>query len=586
MIELPPWRCGPVLAGVLALAVGGGACQRAPLPVTHGADSGVAGGGPGGNSGLAGGAAGGTLGGPTDGAVVAGSDAGDQPTPGLDPGRVAIHRLNHLEYDNTVHDLLGVDGHARAIFQSDERGEFDNDAEAFTMNDARYEQYFDAATDLTDATFAATALRARIVTCAPASATDATCATEIIRAFGARAWRRPLTDTEVETLATLVSDALGEGRTFDEAIKRVVRALLSSVPFLYRLEFDVDPTSLAVHPLSNYELAARLSYWLWSTMPDARLFELAASGTLFHADVLGSEIDRLLADARSDVFVDSFAGQWLGARDLQSRQVEPTLYPDFDETLRAAMLQEAHDYFSEFLHTDLKWPAFLTADFNFVNARLARHYGLPTQGLGDAMVRIENTTDARKGYLGLAGTLTSVVGYSEHVTPMYRGKWILEQLLCTPPPGGDANDGTLASFPQETPRQFVERLLAAPACGGCHKFMDPVGLTLEEFDRIGRFRTTYADGTPIDSSGALPDGRKVSGEAQLSDLLAQDPRLLDCATHKALTYALGRGLGDADQPHLTNIVGAWNRQGLTLRALIKQIVVNDTFRFRRGEANP
>jgi hypothetical protein len=581
-----PLRHGRVLVAALALA----GCGRAPLPAGSP--------GTGGSAGL-GGAAGATIAGAADGSVsgTAAADGGDsfdevgnQPTPGVDPGRVSIHRLNNTEYDNTIRDLLGVDGHlARQTFQPDEEGEFDNDADAFTINDARYEQYFDAAETLTGQVFADAALRARLVTCTPADAADAACPRAIISAFGARAWRRPLTAAEVDGLVDLQRASAAEGLGFDESLQRVVRAMLSSVPFLYRLELDADPTSLAPHELSGYELATRLSYLLWSSMPDARLFELAGSGALSRSDVLLSEVDRLLGDPRADAFVESFSGQWLGARTLASHQVEPTAFPQFTEPLRADMIGELHLYFGEFLFKDRNFAGFLTDDLNFVDARLAAHYGFPTTGLGTDLVRVENTSDRRKGYLGLAGWLT-LTSYSYRTSPTIRGMWLLRQLLCSPPPPPPGvipklDPGPTDPQPQ-TLRQRVEAISNDPTCAACHKLIDPMGLALEEFDGIGAFHTKYDDGTAVDPNVVLIDGTKISGEQDLADWLARDPRFLGCATHNLMTYALSRSLRPEDQPNVDKVRAAWNGQGFTLRALLKDIVLNDTFRFRRGETNP
>ena len=513
-------------------------------------------------------------------------EIGTLPIAGRDPGRVSIHRLNSLEYDNTVRDLLGLDAHARATFISDEQGTFDNDADAFTMNDARYEQYFDSADALAEAAAADVNVWARVVTCAPASATDTTCAAQIVRTFGLRAWRRPLTDDEVSRLVAFIQRAMAAGETFDGAIKDTVKALLSSISFLYRIEYDLDASSLVPHAVSPYELASRLSYWLWSTMPDDQLFALAGSGALAEPATLSAQVDRLLADGRSEAFVESFAGQWLLGREVGTRE---TRLPAVDDELRAAMQTEIYLYFTEFLRGDRPFDQFLTADVNFVNERLARHYGMDTTGLGAAPVRVEDTHDARKGFLGLAGSLFALA-YADYTWPSWRGRWIDLDLFCDTslsiPLDADHDGSSLTQPPPESAafRQLLEGIGATAACAACHDRFDPAGLGLEEFDTLGQLRTSYANGDPIQTDGVLADGKKFADALQLADALAGDPRLLDCATSKSLTYALGRDLVLTDQPYLADLRGAWSQQGLTLRALLELIVLDDTFRFRRGEA--
>jgi Protein of unknown function (DUF1592)/Protein of unknown function (DUF1588)/Protein of unknown function (DUF1587)/Protein of unknown function (DUF1595)/Protein of unknown function (DUF1585) len=513
-------------------------------------------------------------------------DAGALPTPGLDPGRVAIARLNNLEYDNTIRDLLGLEANARATFQPDESGDFDNNAEAFTMNDARYEQYFDSAGELAQQALADPAARARILVCTPAM--DPACFVRIVRAFGTRAWRRPLTDDEVTRFSSLAGALTAAGRGPDEVISGVVQAMLSSTTFLYRIEWDPDPTSLMPHAVAPYELASRLSYWLWSSMPDDVLFALAASGELSKPSVLVSQVDRMLSDARSDAFVESFAGQWLGIRDLQSHQVEPTTFPEWDPTLRDAMENEMTLYFASFLHGERPFDQFLDADVNFVNARLATFYGMDATGLGAAAVPVQDTIDARKGYLGLGGFLT-LTSFSYRTDPRTRARAI-ERLLCTtiPVPGSHG----LTPFPPAvmnatTAREQIDAIVTSgPSCKACHDGFEPLGLALEEFDGIGRQRTVDEHGAAVASGGMLADGTKVPNEADLADTLALNPSFLDCATNKSLGYALGRTIVESDTPYLERLRTAWGMRGNKLPALLEQIVVSDTFRFRRGENVP
>ena len=519
-------------------------------------------------------------------------------TGALDVGRVSIHRLNNFEYDNTVHDLLGVQGMARATFQPDEQGEFDNDADAFTINEARYQQYFDAADALAETVFAdaaATGLRQTYVyglvspACTP-STTETTCSSRIIAAFAQRAWRRPLSANEVQDLLELATDAIVLGETADGSIKQVVKTILASPPFLYRIELDPDPTSLAAHELDSYELATRLSYLLFSSMPDSTLFALAASGQIRSPTILQQQVERMLADPKGPRFSDSFAGQWLGVRELQSHQVEPLAFPTFDETLRAAFVQEELLYFKEFLTGPLSMQAFLTTPENFVNARLARHYGFPAVAETAGFQKVMNGDPNRIGFVGLGGVLT-LTSYSYRTAPSHRGHWLLQTLLCQtlpdPPPGVPTLEPSTVTDPNADIRTRLAAHSRQAACAVCHVIVDPVGLGLENFDGIGAYRTKYAEnGTPIDASGMLPTGETFSSVAQLAAILSSGTHLqelTDCASKKLMTYALSRSLTAADDPFLGQVRGAWANQGYGLEALLKDVVVSETFRYRRGE---
>jgi hypothetical protein len=509
------------------------------------------------------------------------------PVIALDPGTRLMRRLTNLEYDDTVRDLLGVDAGASATFQPDQiSGDFDVIAGSQTFTDGLAEQYFDSAEAVAAQSFTDPTLRARVVTCQPVSPQDTTCARSIITAFGLRAWRRPLASDEAAGLVALATAAEAGGATFEDAIQRVVTALLASAPFLMRMELDPDPTSMAVHVVTPYELASRLSYLLWSSMPDDQLFSLAADGTLTQVAVLTAEVDRMLADPRADGFVDGFAAQWLDAADLATIQFDPAADLPIDADLRAAMATEQRLYFGDFLHGDLDFATFLDADFNYVNARLARHYGMSTTGLGDASVRVVDTTDHRKGFLGTAGFLMVTSEYGR-TSPTARGDFILRRMFCAaPPPIPPGTPDTLGQMP-ETGRQVVEATLAQTSCAACHTTMDEMGLTLEEFDQVGAYRTQYADGTPItpaDTAGTLRDGTPAADERALADGLAVDPDFLACVSQKVMSYAVNRTLGAADAPYANQILTQWKGDGATMRALLKAIVVNDTFRFRRGGA--
>ena len=532
---------------------------------------------------------------------AAGSGTGGAVVP--DVGRISIHRLNNLEYDNTMRDLVGVDAMAQKTFQSDETGEFDNDADAFTMNDARYEQYFNTADTIGETVFAdtaATGLRQTYVyglampACTP-SATDTACSSKIISAFAQKAWRRPLTAPDLQGLVKLAKDAIALGETADGSIKQVVKTLLASPQFLYRIEFDPNPASPVKHELDPYELATRLSYLGWSSMPDKTLFDLAASGQIKTPAILEQQIDRMLTDPKGATFTASFAGQWLGARKMQSHQVEPTAFPGFDEPLRDAFVQEELMYFNEFLTGPLSMQKFFTTPDNFVNTRLAKHYGFPAVPATAGFQKVTSGDPNRVGYLGLGSFLTST-SYSYRTTPTLRGRWVLETMLCQtikdPPPGIPKLDqnapATDPNAQQENVRARLEMHRSEAICAGCHSVLDPIGLGLENFDGIGAYRTKYSakDTTTIDASGMLPTGETFSSVAELAQILSMGEHLqelTDCASQKLMTYALSRSLAPGDSPYLNQIRTTWAGQGYGMKALLKDIVDSESFRFRRGE---
>jgi hypothetical protein len=492
-----------------------------------------------------------------------------------DPGRVSMRRLTKLEYDNTVKDLLGVTSTPAARLGVDEPvAGFDNLADGLHMSPDRYLQYFEAAATLADAVWDDVALKNRIVTCAPD--TTGKCARDVIRAFGLRAWRRPLADDEVDSLGKFADAALGETADFSIAMKRVVTVMLSSLPFLYKIEIDPQPDTTAPHALTGYELASRLSYLLWSSMPDAELFGLGDG--LRAPDVLSAQLDRMLDSPRSDAFVESFAGQWLGARELVAHGVSRGPFPEWDQALQEAMTKEMHLYFVDFF--DRPMSEFLTADVHFANARLGAHYGISPPVPGPDFVRVKEPM-WKTGFLGLAGFLT-LTSREDRTSPSRRGSWILEHLLCAPPGGHppEINPRLDIGSAAVNLRTVLNQTLLQASCKTCHATFDGVGFALENFDAIGRFRSNYTPTEPIDASGML-GGVTFTGAIELAAALAADPRVATCAARKALSYSLGRALTAEDDARVTALVGSW-KQG-TVRQLLHAIVASDAFRFRRGE---
>lgn len=516
----------------------------------------------------------------TAGAASAGGSGGG-PSVGTEAAHKAIHRLSNLEYDNTVRDLTGTALRFEHTFVSEEVEGFDNIATSLSMSPRQVEDYFVAARQVSADVFANPELRSRLVTCAPDA--DPACAAQVIGELGLRAFRRPLSSDESGSLLDKYQEAVALGVGAMGALQHVLHVTLASPQFLYRVELNPEPASAAPRKLDGYELATRLSYALWSSMPDGALFEQAASGALGSAESLVAQVDRMLSDSRSEMLVKNFAGRWFGSRRLDDHVASAAIYPDYNAALAASMQREMELYFSEFLYEDVPYSQFLTADFNFVDAPLAALYGLPAPAEGTQ--RVVNASDQRVGLLGLAGFLTHT-SRETRSSPIIRGKWVLDAVLCTPlavPPGLVIAplEEPVEGEPATTVRQQIEVHRAAAACAGCHNLIDPIGLSLENFDAIGRYRATYENGLAIDTVGTMPDGQRVDGLPSLVTAIASSPKFLPCAADKLGTYALGAIPAGANQEQ---IVARWTAGTPTLRNLLKEIVTHDSFTSTIAEA--
>jgi hypothetical protein len=466
----------------------------------------------------------------------------------------------------------------------------------------QYQRYFDAASDIMTDVFANDAARAKIVTCTTTD--DAACISSILGTSGTRIFRRPLTAEEVTTYTNVYKGARAQGDDHTASVKLMIQALLSSAEFLYRIEYDNNPDSAATkHPLSGYELASRLSYFLWSSAPDDQLLGHAADNSISQDGVLAQAVDYMLGDPKSNRFVSNFAGQWLGARRVVPHPAAADIYPDWNPQLADAASQEMYLYFNEFLRTGRTWMDFMKADINFVNTDLAKEYGMtaPAGATATNLVRVENTPDKRSGFAGLLGFL-AMSSPDRRSSPTLRGKWILMNLTCTVPPDPPANVPKLEAGGDTTSTNVRTRLeahRANPACAACHSLFDPFGLALEQYDGIGKFRDKYPDGSVIDPatemavSASYPNGLKFSGLeganglAGVADAVLQHPGYSSCISKKMLSYGLGRILTDSDTPYLNKVNQDWTAQGQTpsIGRLIHGLVSTETFRSRRGEGS-
>ncbi len=569
--------------GVLALSLSAAACTG----VMDGANDGMGAGGTNNSTGGTNTGSTGSLGGQTT------------VDPGKDPGRVDMHRLNSTEYNATVSDVLGTTYQpADANWRGGELGGFDNMAAVLGVNGDQYQRYFEAADKLVDEAFASDALRSKVMPCATA---DDACVSQILSTTGTRIFRRPLTAEEVTTYKKVYTASTALGDDHATSAKTMVRALLSSAEFLYRIELDSAPDDATVkHPISSYDLASRLSYFLWSSAPDDQLLAAAGDNSLLKDDVLAQAVDYMLQDGKSNRFVMSFAGQWLGARRVVPHPAAAEVYPDWNPQLADAAAQEMYLYFNEFLRSGRSWLEFMKADINFVNPMLANAYGMPVpEGATPSnLVRVEGVADGRQGFAGLIGFLT-MSSPDRRSAPTLRGKWLLLNLMCTTPPDPPPGVPVLeqkGDTSQLNVREVLEEHRANPACAACHALFDPFGLALEQYDGIGKFRTTYSNGSPIDpatelpKSGAYPDGLKFAGIEGgnglpgVAEAVTQNPKFATCVSEKMLSYGLGRLLTDTDKPYLEAVAKDWLKEGETpnLSRLVHALVSTETFRSRRG----
>ena len=556
-------------------------------------------------------------------------------------GYVMSRRLTRAEYGNTIRDLVGIDLRVEDMLPADGSGGegFDTEGDALFVSAISLEKYLQVAdlvmrTVLPDAgapqTLEAQAAHDRLLKAAeaedcklqndnckmqiddallplqfafcnlhfafcnasglpgfpmmlhdqrPALRRDS--ARRILAAFARRAFRRPVEPAEIDRLMSLFDRQQQHGQPFDASLRYALKAVLISPNFLFLVE--PDPAEGGVYRLGDYQIASRVSYFLWSSMPDEELFSLAARGQLHDNDVLRRQVRRMLKDPRSIALAQNFAIQWLGIAALGgANRPDSIRFPDFNDSLIEAERQEVILFFNSIIHEDHSLMDLLDADYTFVNGKLAAIYGIPGVH-GDEMRRVQLSDRNRGGVLGMAAMLTAT-SYPLRTSPVLRGKWVLEQLLGerVPPPPPTA--GQLPPDDHQADglsfRHRLELHRANPECASCHARMDPLGFGLENFDAIGRWRTTQAD-APIDATGVLPGGQKFDGPRELKDvLLGRKAQFLHNFSRKLLGYALGRGLNRFDECVIDNGVKALEADGDKPGALIEKIVLSAPFQYR------
>jgi hypothetical protein len=433
--------------------------------------------------------------------------------------------------------------------------------------------------------------RRRVFVCHPTGVSgEEPCARRILTTLARRAYRRPVDESDVAPLLTFYREGRRNG-TFETGVQLALRRLLASPTFVFRAEDDSFDsaqdkrptlTADAVYRVSDVELASRLSFFLWSSAPDDALLDLAASNRLHQPVVFEAQVRRMLADSKADALVENFAGQWLQIRNLQNIAPNTDEFPDFDNNLREAFRRETELFFRSVMREDRNVLDLMTADYTFVNERLARHYGLP--GIyGSQFRRVTVTDDSRRGLLG-KGSILLVTSHADRTAPTLRGKWILENLLGTPPPAPPANVPPFEQTAGPKPRTIRERMeihRANPSCAGCHRTMDALGFTLENFNAVGAWRLRDA-GHDVNAQGTLADGEAVAGVAGLRAALLKDPdAFVETLTEKLMTYGLGRGLQYYDMPVVRSIMRDAAGQDDRFSSIVLGIAKSAPFQMRR-----
>jgi hypothetical protein len=519
-------------------------------------------------------------------AGTAGTLAAGAPAVAPDRANTVLRRLNRSEYNNTVRDLLGTSLRPADQLPNDETGAgFDTVGEVLSVSLQHIESFEQGATQLVDELFAlpaADARRSAVLVCQLQAGMEEACARQILSPFVRRALRRPVSEAEISSLLQFVRQVADAGNSYEEGLKAALRSILLSPHFLYLVEKAPAVAAGQSAPLSDHELAARLSYFLWSSMPDAALSTAADAGGLAKDSAkLTAEVERMLADGKAAALTENFVGQWLTLRRLALVEPSPGTFPDYDVELRDAAVRETELFFDELLKVNAPIETLLSADFTFVNQRLGQHYGTPASGSEFQRVSLGGTE--RVGLLSQTSFLMAN-SHPAFTSPTKRGAWVLEQLLCDPPPAPPPNiDPLMEPVAGETVRQKLEAHRAQPACAACHTLMDPIGLGLENFDAIGSYHATQA-GQPVNASGVLGD-TQFSGVRELAALLSRDARLPTCFAQQMLTYAVGRTFqGSAGHSYADGLISGAPAAGLHgVRDLLGKVVQSEAFRTRRGE---
>lgn len=503
-------------------------------------------------------------------------------------GRVGIHQLNNYEYNNVMRDLTGIDSKPAAALPKDPyTGFFSNMAATLATDQTRAQIYFDLAIKVLDGAFSQA--YGNIVTCNPATMGARPCAEKVIGEFGLKAFRRPLTATEQTNFVNLFNNLYGNfpagtaGSAFDESLKGALQAILISPQFIYRIiEMPANVTPGYVKTLNAYELATRLSFFLWGSIPDATLFGHAATGRILDQSVLLSEVDRMLKDPKSAHLTTAFGSQWLKIEGLSNSKPDPTIYPQFNESIRQAMLTESRLLLSDIFQRDGSPYLILNADYTYLNTELGAYYQIPGAATSQ-FVKVSTANTPRVGML-THGSILTVNSKSTESSIVQRGLWALNRLLCTTvanPPNGAVN-----MLPPETPltnpRRTLESHSSNASCAGCHSQIDPVGIGLENFDGVGRHRTHYRNGDIVDSSGQFTNGGSFSNAREMSRILVQSEQFRQCYAQTLMSYSMGRLLEASDKCYANTMARVAVTPSTKFSEMVKAIVTSEQFLKQKG----
>ncbi|MDX2245775.1 MAG: DUF1592 domain-containing protein [Bacteroidia bacterium] len=529
-----------------------------------------------------------------------------------DPGDAIMRRMSHREYRYAILDITGIDFDAKEFFPSEGSGGegFDNQSRILFFTPLLIERYYEAADSILRATRRDEKLWRKIVpqTYTPGLGAQISfwwneqvlrqensmkkpveAAGKVLIPFATTAYRRFLTQAEIDQMMDFFRDMYvtrwKEKDGFDKAIFETLKTILISPNFLYRSETNL--TLKKPYPISNFELATRLSFLLWSSIPDSQLLDVAYRENLHDPAVIQRETLRMMADPRFMRFAEAFSSQWLGVEQAMNEpKTDTKKFPEFDEALRKAMYQEVVQYFYHVFNRSRNLLELIDSDYTYLNGPLARHYGI--EGVeGEEMRAVLLTDRNRGGVLGMGAVLTAS-SLPTRTSPVLRGKWVLEQMLGTPPPPPPPDVPELEDAKKSVKNELDLRELlslhrAPSTCAGCHQKMDPIGLGLENFDAIGRWRQKYGE-TPIDASGVLVTGQKFEGPAALKDILCEDKeKFARNLSRKLLSYALGRGVSFTDTPTLTNMTNSLLENDFDSQNLMLTLVTAYPFHYKRSD---
>lgn len=524
------------------------------------------------------------------------------------PGRVVIRRLSHTEYQNSIFHLVGVSYDASAKFPADGSGGagFDNFAGSLFITPLKMERYFEAAEEVLDKTYASETLWRKLVPVSyrksfwrkigdwfagifskvDRSEGAIRAATDVIVPFASRAYRRFLEPQEKEKLLGLfrkVYEGSSDKDRYDVAIRETLKAILVSPNFLYRYEEELPVPIDHPYPLSNFEIASRLSYFLWSSPPDEELFDVAYHHDLQDSAVMNKQVRRMLRDPRAKNFAESFSTQWFGIKHFrETNPLDPERFPEMTPSLRNAMYQEVVEYFYYVLTGNGNFLEILDSDYTFLNEELARHYGIAGVQ-GDTMRRVVMQDKTRGGVLGM-GSVLATTSMPMRTSPVLRGKWVLEEILGTPPPPPPPDAGELPEEASSDKNASIRDLLTAhranPTCANCHQKMDPIGFGLENFDPAGRWRNSYGD-KPIIAWDTLPSGEIFKGPMELKKILvSKEDEFARTLSEKMFIYAIGRNVGFQDELFLQRLVTNLKEKRFNAEEFIIELVNLEPFRYK------